>query len=432
MACFRQKSAAYRNQAVAIRVNIQPMTTLTLEAGAHSQRRADVHTISLVGLAHGTSHFFHMLLPPLFPVFAIAFGLSWTQLGLLVTVFYAVSGVGQALSGFLVDRHGARPALFVALGCFALASVAAGTAQGYAGLVAAAALAGLGNAPFHPADFTILNQRVSAPRLGHAFSVHGISGNLGWALAPVFALGVYGATGNWRWVYAGTAALALGVLAMLVWQRAALADAPAHRAAPGADGAPAPHAFAFLKLPSVWLCFSFFLFTTASLAAIQNFAGPALAELHGVDLTRTGLIVTGYMLCGALGMLIGGFWVAKAQRLERNIALALGGALVLLCLAAWAGWPLWLAMGLVMLAGVGSGLAGPARDMLVKRAAPPGATGRVYGTVYSGLDIGFALSAPLFGLVMDRHLPAGVLLGAAGFLGLALVAAQVVGRGSRR
>jgi FSR family fosmidomycin resistance protein-like MFS transporter len=142
--------------------------------------------------------------------------------------------------------------------------------------------------------------------------------------------------------------------------------------------------------------------------------------------------VTGYMLCGALGMLIGGFWVAKAQRLERNIALALGSALVLLCLAAWSGWPLWLAMGLVMLAGVGSGLAGPARDMLVKRAAPPGATGRVYGTVYSGLDIGFALSAPLFGLVMDRHLPAGVLLGAAGFLGLALVAAQVVGRGSRR
>jgi MFS transporter, FSR family, fosmidomycin resistance protein len=70
--------------------------------------------------------------------------------------------------------------------------------------------------------------------------------------------------------------------------------------------------------------------------------------------------------------------------------------------------------------------------MLVKRAAPAGATGRVYGTVYSGLDIGFALSAPLFGLVMDRHLPDGVLLGAAGFLGLALMAAQVVGRFTRR
>ncbi|MFX8258222.1 hypothetical protein ABTL23_19660, partial [Acinetobacter baumannii] len=82
--------------------------------------------------------------------------------------------------------------------CFALASVAAGLAQGFGGLVLAAALAGLGNAPFHPADFTILNKRVSAPRLGHAFSVHGISGNLGWAVAPVFLIGIAEASGNWR------------------------------------------------------------------------------------------------------------------------------------------------------------------------------------------------------------------------------------------
>ena len=66
----------------------------------------------------------------------------------------------------------------------------AALAQGYAGLLLAAALAGLGNSPFHPVDFTILNKRVSPPRLGHAFSVHGISGNLGWAVAPVFLLGV--------------------------------------------------------------------------------------------------------------------------------------------------------------------------------------------------------------------------------------------------
>ena len=61
-------------------------------------------------------------------------------------------------------------------------------ATGYASLVAVAALAGLGNSVFHPADFTVLNHRVSQPRLGHAFSVHGLSGNLGWAAAPVFAL----------------------------------------------------------------------------------------------------------------------------------------------------------------------------------------------------------------------------------------------------
>lgn len=395
---------------------------------ALSSRRADVHTISLIGLAHGTSHFFHLLLPPLFPVFAQAFGLSWAQLGLLVSVFYGVSGVGQALAGFVVDRHGARPALLAAMACFALASVAAGTAQGYAGLVLAAALAGLGNAPFHPADFTILNQRVSPARLGHAFSVHGISGNLGWSLSPVFALLVMQATGNWRWVYAGTALVALVVMAVLWWQRAAIEDHPVSH--PSRANEPAP-TFDFLKLPSVWLCFSFFFFTTAALAGIQNFAGPALARLHGVDPTHTALVVTGYMLCGALGMLIGGFMVAKGAQLERHIAMALTAGGALLVASSWSGWPLAVALGLVMVAGVGTGLAGPARDMLVKRAAPPGATGRVYGTVYSGLDIGFALSAPLFGLFLDHQWPAGVMLGAAALLGLALGSAQVVGRFSR-
>ena len=148
--------------------------------------REDAQTIGLIGLAHGTSHFFHMLLPPLFPLFIRDFGLSYSELGLLVSTFFVISGIGQALAGFLVDRIGARPVLFAALGCFGLA----------------AALAGLGNSPFHPVDFTILNKRVSPPRLGHAFSVHGISGNLGWAAAPVFMTAFTAATGSWRWAAA--------------------------------------------------------------------------------------------------------------------------------------------------------------------------------------------------------------------------------------
>ena len=165
--------------------------------------RDDARTIALIGLAHGTSHFFHMLLPPLFPLFIRDFGLSYSELGLLVSTFFVISGIGQALAGFLVDRVGARPVLFAALSCFVLAALAAASAQGYAGLMLASALAGLGNSPFHPVDFTILNKRVSQPRLGHAFSVHGISGNLGWAAAPVFMAAITAATGSWRWAAGG-------------------------------------------------------------------------------------------------------------------------------------------------------------------------------------------------------------------------------------
>lgn len=409
----------------------------TLDAARDADvRRRDLKTISLIGLAHGSSHFHHLLLPPLFPVFIREFGLSYSELGLLVTLFFVISGIGQALAGFVVDRIGARPVLFGALACFALASIAAGTATGYGGLMLAACLAGIGNCPFHPADFTVLNKRVSAPRLGHAFSVHGISGNLGWAVAPVLLIAVHEASGNWRLAYAATALLAAAVLLVLVWGRSAIDDragttAQAAAAARAASAA-AEHPLAFLRLPSVWLCFSFFFWSTAALSAIQSFAAPALGQAYGLPLGVTALVVTGYMLCGAAGMIVGGFIASGGTRLERNIAACMALAAALLLAVASGALPPMLAAVVTALAGFGTGLAGPSRDMLIRRAAPPGATGRVYGTVYSGLDVGFALAAPVFGWLLDHQMPRGLFLGAAGALLMGIVSAGLVGLASQR
>ena len=399
-------------------------------------RRTDFTVIGLIGVAHGTSHFFHLLLPPLFPVFIREFGLSYSQLGLLMTLFFVISGIGQALAGFLVDRVGARPVLFAAFGCFFAAALAAAGAQGYGGLMLAAALAGLGNSPFHPADFTILNKRVSPPRLGHAFSVHGISGNLGWALAPVFLVGVSGLAGNWRAAYLGAALVALAVLLLLMLNRDSIDDrrgAWAHEKAAAAAGTAAAvkHPMAFLKLPSVWLCFSFFFWSTAALSAIQSFASPALARMYGLPLTATAFVVAGYMLCSAAGMVAGGFLVGRARSLERTIALAMAASAALLLMVA-SGWlPPLVAATVAALAGLGTGLAGPSRDMLIRRASPPGATGRVYGTVYSGLDLGFALAAPVFGWLLDHDQAPAVFAGSAALMLLGVVSAWLVASGTR-
>jgi predicted MFS family arabinose efflux permease len=406
------------------------MTAAVLPISIPEQSRRDFSTIGLVGLAHGTSHFFHMLLPPLFPTFIHDFGLSYSQLGLLVTLFFVVSSIGQVLGGFLVDRSGARPVLFAALSCFVLASIAAGLADGFGGLLLASAFAGLGNSPFHPIDFTILNKRVSQPRLGHAFSAHSISGNLGWAAAPLFIIGIAELSGNWRFAYLGTALLAAFVIAWLVFKRDAINDAHGSwgHEKPGQPAAQPEHPLAYLRLPSIWLCFSFFFFSTTALCAVQSFATPVLARLYELSLHATAMVVTAYMLCGAAGMVIGGFWVAKSAKLERNIAIGLCCSALLLGLTASGLLPPLLAAVCVALAGFGVGLAGPSRDMLIKQAAPPGATGRVYGTVYSGLDIGFALAAPLFGALLDKAMPAGVFYASGISLLLAVLAAVLVGR----
>ncbi|PPE68953.1 MFS transporter [Caldimonas thermodepolymerans] len=398
--------------------------------------RQDARTIGLIGVAHGTSHFFHMLLPPLFPWFISDFSLSYSELGLLVTLFFVISGVGQALSGFLVDKVGARPVLFVALCCFVGAGLAAASAQGYVGLMLASALAGFGNAPFHPVDFTILNKRVSAPRLGHAFSVHGITGNLGWALAPVFLVGITQATGSWRLACAGAALVAVAVLVLLLLNRDAVDDsvgAWAHekKGAGGQSAAVAEHPLAFLKLPSVWLCFSFFFWSTCALSAVQSFASPSLQQLYGLPLSITSMVVTGYMLCGAAGMIIGGFLVARVERLEFTIGVALLVGAALLTLAGSGLVPGVAAAVIAALAGFGIGLAGPSRDMLIKRAAPPGATGRVYGTVYSGLDLGFAVASPTFGMLLDRGLPDWVFYGSALTLVMGVLSATLVSHQQR-
>ncbi len=416
-------------------------TTATTNTPAPSQvgsLRQDSRTIGLIGLAHGSSHFFHLLLPPLFPWLIQDFGFSYSELSVLVSVFFVVSGVGQALAGFVVDRFGARRILFASLTSFAIAGVIAGTAHSYAQLVLAAIFAGLGNAPFHPVDFTILNKRVSAQRLGHAFSVHGLSGNLGWALAPVFMAGITTLTGSWRIACLCGAALAVVIWVVMFLNRDALDDrvtsansstAHAAQARAAAPGAAPEHPMAFLKLPSVWLCFSFFFWTTCAMSAIQSFASPALQQLYGLPASVTAYVVTGYMLFGALGMLIGGFLVGRVERLEKTIAASLLGSGVLLALVGTSWLPGYAALGVAMVAGFGTGLAGPSRDMLVKRAAPPGATGRVYGMVYSGLDLGFCLAAPVFGYMLDHHMDAGVFLGAAAGMVLSVVSAGLVGAG---
>ena len=397
----------------------------------------DARTIGVVSAAHATSHFFHLLLPPLFPAFIQEFGLSYSQLGLLMSVFFVVSGIGQAFAGFVVDRLGGRPVLHVALGCFVAAALTVASAQGYASLVVAAVLLGLGNAPFHPADFSILNQRVSVARLGHAFSAHGISGNLGWAAAPVFMIGLASLGGSWRVAYVGAALLAGAVWLLVLLQRGALEDRSSlaagrstpNRAVDGASGqgaaalasspsestanTPQAHPLAFLKLPVLWMCFAFFFFLTAGQAAIQSFVGPALQAVYGLPLSASAMVVTGFTLVGAVGMVAGGFLSARVQRLELIIGLAMSFSALLMAVVALGVVPGPVALVLCVLAGLGSGLAGPSRDMLIRRATPPGAAGRVYGAVYSGLDAGFAVAAPVLGWLLDRGQPAGIFWGAA-------------------
>jgi predicted MFS family arabinose efflux permease len=400
------------------------MTATTLPAAP----RSDIEVISLIGFVHGVSHFFHLLLPPLFPWLMQDFNLSFTGIGMTMTVFFIISGIGQAMAGFLVDRYGAVRVLGGGISCFALAGMVLHFATGYPMLIAVAALAGLGNSVFHPADFTVLNHRVSQARLGHAFSVHGLSGNLGWAAAPIFMTGIAAAAG-WRNAALCASLVAIAALSLLFWRREAINEAHDHRTAKD-DDVNSP-TFAFLGSRAVWLCFLFFLLITAAFGAIQNFASPILQAIYGLSLTTAALALSTYLAGGAAGIVLGGF-LAQKNTHEYLIAGALSFAALLAVLLASGilqGWAILPLMG-----GIGfcTGTAGPSRDLLVRKAATArfgkSAYGRVYGFVYSGLDLGLAVAPVIFGGLMDGRRFGEVLIGIAILQTLAIFSALRVGK----
>nr|WP_315484080.1 MFS transporter [uncultured Undibacterium sp.] len=395
--------------------------------------KQDALVISLVGLAHGISHFFHMILAPLFPWLKEAFGLSYAELGLLMSAFFVISGIGQALAGFVVDKVGARAVLFFGISCLALSAFVLALAPNYLVLMLGSMLAGLGNSVFHPADYTILNKCVTTQRLSHAFSVHGISGNLGWAAAPVFLVTLANLY-NWRVALMSATILPIIVLAILFVYRELLHTDTKPQTSN--TNIATPHhengLFHFMRLPAVWMCFLFFFMISMGIGGIQSFSPTALREVYGMSLSWATAAYTAYMLTSALGMIWGGFIAAKTSNHDKTISVAFSfSALIAMILAT--GWvSAGMAVVLMGAVGLGAGIAGPSRDLLIRAASPKNATGRVYGVVYSGLDIGLAFSPVLFGAIMDAHHPSWVFACIGLFQLCAIFTAVGVGTNTRK
>ncbi len=372
------------------------------------------------------------MLPPLFPWFMREYGLSYTQVGALMTVFFLISGTGQALAGFLVDRWGAHRVLCLGIGLLATSGLLVAAAPAAWGLYIAAFVAGMGNSVFHPADFSILNHRVSHERLGHAFSAHGLSGNLGWVAGPLIMTAAATAAG---WRTAGLAAAAFGgtSLATIWWRRDDLSYVlEDHSSESGRNPAKRNHVrlSGLLKLRLTWFAFGFFFFSTLVLGALENFAPSLLRDLYGLTLAAATSGLTSYLVGGVAGLVVGGFLVSSGKGQEKLVGLCFLGAALLSLLLALVVVPNWSVVGIMAVMGFGVGIASPSRDMLVRKSTVEqvgkGAFGRIYGLVYSGADVGLATAPLIFGMLMDAAKPRFVFAGISMALLIAIVAAQAI------
>jgi len=373
--------------------------------------RSDLRVMGLVGAAHGASHFFHLVLPPLFPILKEEFDVSYSALALLTTCFYGVSGIAQTLAGFLVDRFGARNILLGGLTLLAASVIGYGFATEFWMLLLFSLLAGLGNSVFHPADLTILTQKVTPLRLGKAYGVHAFSGNLGWATAPIFV--IYASQlFNWQ-----TALILSGLLGLFIVLFFVIFGSDLNDTKVGSNVRIDTTVFSLASLTqnlsllfssTILSCFCFFALLAAALVGVQSFGISAIRDLYDIDITQATFALTTFLVCSAIGILSGGVLADKTTRhdLIAIIGVVLSGLVLILI-----GSQIITASSVIAflgLSGFFSGFTAPSRDMLVKKATPAGSTGRIFGFVYSGLDFGSSLMPLLLGWLMDLGSPKSV------------------------
>ena len=398
---------------------------MTAVATAGSGRQ-DAKVLGLISTGHFMSHFYSLTLPPLFPFLKEAFDVSYTELGLMMTVLYGTAAVAQVPVGFLVDRIGARTVLTLGLVMVALGFGLVGLAPSFPVLLVLAVVAGAGNSVFHPADYAILNSSISAERMGRAFSIHTFAGHLGSAAAPgtmIFLAVAFG----WR-----TALVAAGVFGLLVvlglstqWNSLHDDALPKKkdRKETVADGEPSGWAVLFSR-PMI-LFFLFFATLSMTSTGMQAFSVSAFVTLHDTPLATASMALTVYLFCSAAGILVGGQIADRTTRHDRVAAAVFLLTIAVTLIFAWVDLRT-LALILLMVAmGLGQGIIRPARDMMVRAVAPKGSVGKVFGFVSAGLAVGSAVAPIPFGLLLDSGRPEWVFYLMAIFMTVALATVMV-------
>lgn len=403
-----------------------------------SRRGAPQRETKVVGLictGHFISHFYLLLVPPLFPILHDFYGVGFTELGLATAGFSVASGCAQIPVGFLVDRYGARSMLIAGLMLESVAIVLISLFPFYGALVALMITAGLANSVFHPADYAILIAAVDRSHIGRVFSFHTFTGFLGDAIAPATVLFLASLL-DWR-AAIFVCGVCGAVVATAMWMNSGiLVDASRVKLVPAAQkralGTTKRAGLALLLSVPVLMGMLFFTTMSISGSGIKAFGVSTLHELYQTPLGSAGVVVSAYLFASPVGVLAGGYSADRTSRHDLVAAVCI--VIMAACVFAVAAFdpPLLVIGGLFTVAGFCNGYVAPARDMLIRSLAPPGQMGKVFGFVSIGFDISGVIAPVLYGWLLDHSDPRNVFWLSGVMAALTILTVLAAGREGRR
>ena len=404
----------------------------TVEATVTTIQRGSARAVAVISAAHFASHFYMLLLPPLFPMLRDVYGVGYTELGFAISVFSIATACTQVPVGFAVDRFGARRILVAGLLLEAAAFALIGFIPVYGALVALMAVAGLANAVYHPANYSLLNATVDPRRMGRAFSFHTSAGTLGYAVGPVTMVYLMTLT-DWRTALMLCAAGG-AVIGLMVASSARTLKERAGPVAPDGSlgaGAGATGLRLLLSAPIV-LGLLFFLGLSVAGHGIQSFSVSALHIIHDAPIAEATTVLTAYLFASPVGVLAGG-WVADRIHRRHDVFAAMCFVVTAVCIGTVAVLHLPLAVIAVLFAitGLFSGMVSPSRDMLIRSMAPPGEIAKVFGFVSTGFNLGGIAAPVMFGFLLDRSDP-GIVFWVVAIVSLASVLTVITTGQARR
>ena len=336
----------------------------------------EIKVTGLISFGHFMSHFYFMVLPPLYLTLQNEFSVSCS------------------------DRK--KENFFCA---FFVACVRFVSGDTFWQLIALYTITGIANTVFHPADYSLLSGSISKERLGRAFSIHLFSGHLAWVVVPIVLVGLW----DWR-----TTFIVVGMVGFLfsivVWAMSgSLREEAPHRNKSAnksnQDGNSLKEGFTlFLTFP-IMMCMLFYVMLTIGFTGIRSFIVVALNQLYGISEILGNTILTGFMAGSAAGILIGGL---VADRYGPRIATAIATLVSAGVLLVWVGTfelPFAIILTAITLSGILQGVLLPSRDLLIRAVTPQGSMGKVLGFLTTGMMLAAAAVQPVFGWLMDIQEP---------------------------